>query len=231
MLQEEAAKDTRHSNLICSSTLLRYPILEQNNQEILEKELKSESEKISILNNVNKRCENISRSISYINKSVCVRVIDLTENQNEKDIFLHHTNCNETIEVANKTDENNYDKDRIPLVSKRNTKENIENDKMIGDNNLDTKTKVISDSMNCQINQNSNDNCDSNNKLLFTCKNEINKIYMTKIKIYKIRTNIMITIYTMTIIMLMQKQNLTKLKSTVQIILINQLLKLKYNQY
>ena len=84
MIQEQTAKDTCHSNLICSSTLLRYPLSEQNNQEILEKELKSESENISILNNVNKKYENIPWSINYINESLCVRVINLTKIQIKK---------------------------------------------------------------------------------------------------------------------------------------------------
>ena len=175
MIQEQTAKDTCHSNLICSSTLLRYPLSEQNNQEILEKELKSESENISILNNVNKKYENIPWSINYINESLCVRVINLTKIQIKNNLFLHHTNCNETIEVVNKPDENSYDKDRIQLITKSNTKGNIDNDKIIGDYNVDTETKVIFDSMNCQTNQNINDNCDSDNAIMCTCNCEIKR--------------------------------------------------------
>ena len=94
---------------------------------------------------------------------------------------------NETIKVVYKTGKSNEDKDRIQLDVKKNTKETVEND----DNNVDTETEVISNSINWHTNQNNNDSCDSDNELLLTCNMISIYANMTKITICKIKGNIL----------------------------------------
>ena len=148
----------RHSNSIYSSNLSIYSLLEQNNQELLEKELKRESKNAFIQNNVNKSCENYSpRSTNYINEKLCVRIIDLIETKRKDKFLLQQTNCNEKINVVHKTSKNNNDKDRIQIDVKRNTKEHIENDKTNDDNNIDAETEVISNSIEAVRYSKSND--------------------------------------------------------------------------
>ena len=77
-----------------TSTSSIYPLLEQNNQDLLKKELRNESENISLQDNVKETCENGNhQSMNYIHENLCVGAIDLTETQSENNFLSQQINC------------------------------------------------------------------------------------------------------------------------------------------
>ena len=145
LTQNKAVKDRRHSNLHSSITVSKCQIQMQNNPELLEKELKNRS----------------------------VRAIASTESISENEVLFTHKICNETITVVKEMDGNKNNKGCIQFDVKRNFQENGVNNKVNNDNNVDPSTEVIYDSVNSYVDQNTKDNRDSDNTLIFNCNNKI----------------------------------------------------------
>ena len=108
-------------------------------------------------NNLNTKTEVLSDSINC-------HTNERNDDSCEKENKLLLTRSDESNELK-------FDRDNIILDEQGSVKQHINHD----ENSVDAKTEVISDSVNCQTDDNNDSKCNTKATLLLTCNDEINE--------------------------------------------------------